>query len=121
MRALGSGFFVEHYALSAPVSEMEARCFFVAAMTVEILAQINGIHAHGKPFSVGVVLWDDIVIEAAPLVGYMKQQRWNRDRARAHCAERAGKSRSSGKRSAAMYLQQHLDPESEGAQCSSRS
>ena len=37
----------------------------------------------------GLVLWDDIVVEAAPIIGYMKRGRWTRDRVRAYC-ERQG-------------------------------
>jgi hypothetical protein len=50
---------------------------------IEILAQISS----RKPqFCAGIVLWDDKVIEAAPIVGYMK--RWSRDRVRAYCKTR---------------------------------
>lgn len=48
---------------------------------IEILASIRG-----DKFTAGVVLWDDVVIEAAPIVGYMKKQKWNRDRVRDYCA-----------------------------------
>lgn len=41
-----------------------------------------------KRFTCGIVLWDDVVIEAAPIVGYMKRQKWTRDRVREYCAER---------------------------------
>lgn len=47
-------------------------------MTIEILAQIKAPH-----FTAGIVLWDDRVIEAAPIVKYMK--RWDRDRVRKYC------------------------------------
>jgi hypothetical protein len=51
---------------------------------IEILAQIQ---ADGKkPFTAGIVLWDDKVIEAAPIVRYMKG--WSRDRVRSYCKER---------------------------------
>jgi len=46
----------------------------------EILAQIRGDH-----FTAGIVLFDDRVVEAAPIVGYMKKQRWSRDRVRNYC------------------------------------
>ncbi len=51
---------------------------------VEILAQIRA----DKPvkFTAGIVLWDDKVIEAAPIVKYMK--RWSRDRVREYCGKR---------------------------------
>jgi hypothetical protein len=51
---------------------------------IELLAQIRGTHK-GKPFTAGIVLWDDVVVEAAPIVGQMKRGRWSRDRVRAHC------------------------------------
>lgn len=52
-------------------------------MKVEILAQIT---VKGeKPFTAGIVLWDDVVVEAAPIVGYMKRQKWTRDRVRREC------------------------------------
>ena len=52
----------------------------------EILAAIDAPH-----FFCGVVLWDDVVVEAAPIVGYMKKGRWSRDRVRAYCAEKGWK------------------------------
>jgi hypothetical protein len=52
---------------------------------IEVLAAIRS----EKPkFTAGVVLWDDVVIEAAPIVGYMKKQRWTRTRVRDYCRER---------------------------------
>jgi hypothetical protein len=51
---------------------------------IEILAQIEG-----DKFRAGVVLWNDVVIEAAPIVGYMKKQKWTRDQVRKYC-ERKG-------------------------------
>ena len=48
---------------------------------IEILAQI-----HGDRFTAGIVLWDDVVVEAAPIVGYMKKQKWTRARVRSYCA-----------------------------------
>jgi hypothetical protein len=47
----------------------------------EILAQIRG-----DKFCAGIVLWDDRVVEAAPIVGNMKRGRWSRERVRSHCA-----------------------------------
>jgi hypothetical protein len=54
---------------------------------IEILAQVKA----PKPsqFVAGLVHWDDIVVEAAPIIGYMKRGRWTRDRVRAYC-ERQG-------------------------------
>jgi hypothetical protein len=48
---------------------------------IEILAQIEG--GKRKPFTAGIVLWDDAVVEAAPIVRYMK--RWRRSRVREYC------------------------------------
>lgn len=45
---------------------------------IEIVAQIKAPH-----FTAGLVLWDDKVIEAAPIIGYMK--RWSRERVRDYC------------------------------------
>ena len=47
----------------------------------ETLAQIKAPH-----FTAGIVLWDDVVVEAAPIVGYMK--RWARDRVREYCQKK---------------------------------
>jgi hypothetical protein len=47
---------------------------------IETLAQIKG-----DKFTAGIVLWDDAVVEAAPIVGYMKRQKWTRSRVREHC------------------------------------
>jgi hypothetical protein len=44
----------------------------------ETLAAIDAPH-----FFCGIVLWDDRVIEAAPIVKYMK--RWDRARVREYC------------------------------------
>ena len=49
----------------------------------EILASISAPH-----FTAGVVLWDGKVIEAAPIIGYMKKQKWTRDRVRSYCKEK---------------------------------
>ena len=51
---------------------------------VEILAQIQSSH-----FTAGLVLWDDEVIEAAPIIHYMKRGRWTRAVVRDYC-ERKG-------------------------------
>jgi hypothetical protein len=48
----------------------------------EILAAIDAPH-----FFCGIVLHDDKVIEAAPIVGYMKRQRWTRTRVRDYCKQ----------------------------------
>lgn len=53
-------------------------------MITEILASIDAPH-----FCAGVVLWDDKVIEAAPIVRYMKG--WTRARVRAYCGDKKWK------------------------------
>ncbi|MEY9428155.1 hypothetical protein ABH975_003470 [Bradyrhizobium ottawaense] len=47
-------------------------------MITEILAQIKGPN-----FTAGIVLFDDKVVEAAPIVRYMRT--WSRDRVREEC------------------------------------
>lgn len=55
----------------------------------ETLAQI---HADGpKPFTAGIVLWDNKVVEAAPIVRYMAKGKWTRDRVRAYCEKKGWK------------------------------
>ena len=49
-------------------------------MVTETLAAISG-----DKFFAGIVLWNDTVIEAAPIVSYMKTQRWSRSRVRDYC------------------------------------
>jgi hypothetical protein len=46
----------------------------------ETLACIDAPH-----FFCGIVLFDDRVVEAAPIVGYMKRGKWTRERVRAYC------------------------------------
>lgn len=53
---------------------------------IELLAQIHC--PKPKPFTAGLVLWDDVVIEAAPILGYMKKQKWTRDRVRLYCRDK---------------------------------
>lgn len=48
---------------------------------IETLAQVRAPH-----FSAGLVLWDDRVEVAAPIIGYMR--RWSRDRVRSYCTEK---------------------------------
>lgn len=50
----------------------------------ETLAQINAPH-----FCAGIVLWDDKVIEAAPIVKYMRK--WSRDQVREYCKSKGWK------------------------------
>ena len=63
-------------------------------MATEILASINAPH-----FFCGIVLWDDRVIEAAPIVHYMKKGRWSRTQVRDYCA-------SKGWKVSVVYVQQ---------------
>ena len=53
---------------------------------IEILAQIEG-----DGFRAGIVLWDDRVIEAAPIVSFVKKQKLTRDQVRRHCERRGWK------------------------------
>jgi hypothetical protein len=48
---------------------------------IEILAQIES-----PTFRAGIVLWDDVVIEAAPIVSFMKKRKLTREQVRRHCA-----------------------------------
>jgi hypothetical protein len=50
------------------------------ALVIETLAAIDAPH-----FLAGVVLWNDRVVEAADIVGYMKRKRWTRDQVRDYC------------------------------------
>jgi len=56
---------------------------------IEILAQIES----DKPpkFRAGIVLWDDRVVEAAPIVGFMKKQKLTRGQVRKYCERRGWK------------------------------
>jgi hypothetical protein len=56
----------------------------MSVIITEILAQVRAPH-----FTAGIVLWDGRVVEAAPIVGFMK--RWSRDRVRAYCAGKGWK------------------------------
>ncbi len=49
-------------------------------MITEILAQVRGPN-----FTAGIVLFDDVVVETAPIVRYMR--RWSRDRVRGYCTK----------------------------------
>lgn len=51
---------------------------------IEILAQIDA-RTGPKRFCAGIVLCDDVVVVAAPIVGYMKRQKWTRDMVREYC------------------------------------
>lgn len=50
----------------------------------ELLAQIKGPGPKG--FTAGIVLWDNKVVETAPILGYMKG--WWRDQVREYCKTR---------------------------------
>jgi hypothetical protein len=47
---------------------------------IEILAQIRA-----PTFTAGLVLWSNAVVEAAPIIGYMKRGKWSRERVREFC------------------------------------
>lgn len=51
---------------------------------IEILAQITGKDRKGRAFCAGLVLWDDRVVEAAPIVRQMLKGR-PRDQVREIC------------------------------------
>jgi hypothetical protein len=53
---------------------------------IEVLAQIKAPH-----FTAGIVLWDDVVVEAAPIVGYMKKGKWTRAKVREYCKAKGWK------------------------------
>jgi hypothetical protein len=55
----------------------------------EILAQITGDNPPN--LCCGIVLWDDVVVEAAPIVKYMAKKKWTRAQVRKYCAERGWK------------------------------
>lgn len=46
----------------------------------ETLAQIFAPH-----FTASIVLWDDVVVETAPIVRYMKKGKWTRTKVREYC------------------------------------
>ncbi|UPT99178.1 hypothetical protein J4G48_0014500 [Bradyrhizobium barranii subsp. apii] len=50
-------------------------------MITEVLAQIRAPN-----FTAGIVLFDDVVVETAPIVRYMRN--WSRDRVRTECNRR---------------------------------
>jgi hypothetical protein len=52
---------------------------------IELLAQISG---DNPPFTAGLVLHDDEVVEAAPIIGYMLRGRWTRTVVRDYCQRR---------------------------------
>jgi hypothetical protein len=52
-------------------------------MVIEILAQITSRAA--PKFTAGLVLWDDIVVEAAPIIHFMKRGKWTRAMVREYC------------------------------------
>ena len=57
-------------------------------MITELLASIDGTK-NGKPFNCGIVLWNDQVVQTAPIVGFMK--RWKRDQVRDYCRQQGWK------------------------------
>ena len=56
---------------------------------IEILAQITAYKtAKRQGFCAGIILWDDVVMEAAPVVHFMKKRKFSRDEVRDYCAQR---------------------------------
>ena len=53
---------------------------------IETLAVIDAPH-----FYAGIVLWDDTVVETAPIVSYMKRGKWDRATVRAYCKRKGWK------------------------------
>jgi hypothetical protein len=53
---------------------------------IEVLAQIKA--PKPRQFVAGIVLWDDVVVEAAPILGFMKRGKWTRTRVREYCREK---------------------------------
>jgi len=47
---------------------------------IETVAQITAPH-----FVAGIVLHDDFVVEAAPIVDYMRSRQWGRAQVRSYC------------------------------------
>jgi hypothetical protein len=55
---------------------------------IEILARID---SDNPPFTAGLVLHDDDVVEAAPIIRYMERGRWTRAVVRDYCEKRGWK------------------------------
>lgn len=56
---------------------------------IEILAQIQAPTVNGKAgFTAGIVLWNDRVVEVAPIIHYMKKRKFTRDQVRDYCRQR---------------------------------
>ncbi len=56
---------------------------------IEILAQIS--KPNPKGFTAGIVLWDDRVVETAPILAFMKKGKFTRNHVRAYCRGRGWK------------------------------
>ena len=50
---------------------------------IETLAQIKAPH-----FTAGLVLLDDLVVEAAPIISYMVKNHWTRSDVRDYCRDK---------------------------------
>jgi branched-subunit amino acid aminotransferase/4-amino-4-deoxychorismate lyase len=62
----------------------------MSRIVTETLATIDAPRTERQPgFNAGLVLWDDKVIETAPVIRFMKG--WMRDNVRAHCARKGWK------------------------------
>ena len=53
---------------------------------IEILATISSTTA--PRFTAGIVLWNDVVVEVAPILHYMKRGKWTRARVREYCRKK---------------------------------
>jgi len=58
----------------------------MADPVIEILAQIKA--PKPRAFTAGLVLHDDVVVEAAPIIGFMKRGKWTRARVREYCRQK---------------------------------
>jgi len=59
----------------------------MSAMSTEVVVQIVAPH-----FTAGIVMRGDRVVEAAPIVGYMRVKRWTRGKVKEYCAEKGWKA-----------------------------
>jgi hypothetical protein len=46
----------------------------------EVVARIKG-----DDFTAGFIMLNDVVVLAAPIIGYMSKERWTRDKVRDYC------------------------------------
>jgi hypothetical protein len=60
-------------------------------LMIELLAQITA--PKPRQFTAGLVLWDDVVVNAAPIIHFMKREKWTRNRVREYCEAKGWNSR----------------------------